>query len=101
MINVKSVVLEQKTEKFWGDCNLSITNKKVLNLYTKGNFDIELVENLGFFVGKEEDVMNYKTTIKISQGGNLIKRKLFYMGYDKWNGFNHEMLVNEVFKTIN
>jgi hypothetical protein len=101
MVNVKSVILKEQVNKYWADSSKSIIDRKVLNVYTKDEFDIELLEEIGFFIGKEDNVMNYKTIVKVFNNGKLVKRKLFWMGYDKWLGFNHEMLVNEVFKVIN
>ena len=101
MVNVKSVILKEQVKEYWADSSKSIIDRKVLNVYTKDEFDIELLEEIGFFIGKEDNVMNYKTIVKVFNNGKLVKRKLFWMGYDKWLGFNHEMLVNEVFKVIN
>jgi hypothetical protein len=100
MVNVKSVILKEQVKEYWADSSKSIIDRKVLNVYTKDEFDIELLEEIGFFIGKEDNVMNYKTIVKVFNNGKLVKRKLF-LGYDKWLGFNHEMLVNEVFKVIN
>ena len=66
-----------------------------------GDFDIELIEEIGFFTDNVDEIMNYKTIVKVFNNGKLVKRKLFWMGCDKWLGFNHEMLINEVFKVIN
>jgi hypothetical protein len=101
MVNVKSVILKEQVKKYWADSNRNIVDRKILNEYVKGDFNIELIEEIGFFTDNVEDIMNYKTIVKVFNNGKLVKRKLFWMGYDKWNGFTHDMLVSEVFKSIN
>jgi hypothetical protein len=101
MVNVKSVILKEQVKKYWADSSKSIVDRKILNEYVKGDFNIELIEEIGFFTNNVEDIMNYKTIVKVFNNGKLVKRKLFWMGYDKWNGFTHDMLVSEVFKSIN
>jgi hypothetical protein len=101
MVNVKSVILKEQVKKYWADSSKSIIDRKILNEYVKGDFNIELIEEIGFFTDNVEDIMNYKTIVKVFNNGKLVKRKLFWMGYDKWNGFTHDMLVSEVFKSIN
>jgi hypothetical protein len=97
MINlVKIVILEEQVKKYWADSSKSIIDQTVLYSYIKEGFNIELMEEIGFFIDDQEDIMNYKTIIKVFNDGKLIKRKLFWMGYDKWKGFTHEMLINIV-----
>ena len=100
MKKVKSIILDEITKEYWADSNRNIINKKILNEYIKGNFNIELMEDIFFF---EDDVNNigiYKTIVKIFNNGNLVKRKLFWMGSNKWLGFDNEMLIGETFKLI-
>ena len=101
MVNVKSVILKEQVSKYWADSSKSTVDREILNVYVKGDFDIELIEEIGFFTDNVDKVINYKTIVKVFNNGKLVKRKLFWLGYDKWLGFNHEMLVNEVFKVIN
>jgi hypothetical protein len=101
MVNVKSIILKEQVKKYWADSSKSIVDRKVLNVYVKGDFDVELIEEIGFFTDNVDEIMNYKTIVKVFNNGKLVKRKLFWMGYDKWLGFNHEMLINEVFEVIN
>jgi hypothetical protein len=93
---VKIVILEEQVKKYWADSSKSIIDQTVLYSYIKEGFNIELMEEIGFFIDDKEDIMNYKTIIKVFNDGKLIKRKLFWMGYDKWKGFTHEMLINIV-----
>jgi hypothetical protein len=98
MINlVKSVILEEQVKKYWDDSNLSIIDRTILNSYVKDDLDIELVEKIGFFTDNKDEIMNYKTIVKVFNNGKLIKRKLFWMG-NKWDGFTHEMLIDKVLK---
>lgn len=101
MVNIKSVILNQETKPYWADSSKSTIDSKILNLYIKGEFDVELIEDIFSFTDNVGEVVNFKTVIKVFNNGNLVKRKLFWMGYDKWSGFTHEMLINETFKTIN
>ena len=97
MLNlIKSVILKEQVNKYWADSSKSTVDRKVLNVYVKGDFDIELIEEIGFFIDNVDNIMNYKTIVKVFNNGKLVKRKLFWMGYDKWNGFTHEMLINKV-----
>ena len=97
MINlVKSIIVKEQVKEYWADSSKSIIDRTILNSYVKGDLSIELMEEIGFFTYKKDDIMNYKTIVKVFNNGKLIKRKLFWMGYDKWDGFTHEMLINKV-----
>jgi hypothetical protein len=97
MINlVKSTILKEQVKEYWDDSSKSVIEREILHSYIKDSFDIELMEEIFFFTHDKNDIINHKTIIKIFNNGKLIKRKLFWMGYDKWSGFNHEMLINKV-----
>jgi hypothetical protein len=100
MKKLKSVVLEEKIKEYWADSNRNIIDKKILNEYVKGDFNIELIEDIGFFEDNMDNVFKYKTIVKIFNNGNLIKKKLFWVNYNKWLGFNNKMLIEETFKLI-
>jgi hypothetical protein len=100
MKKLKSVVLGEKIKEYWADSNRNIIDKKILNEYVKGDFNIELIEDIGFFEDNMDNVFKYKVIVKIFNNGNLIKRKLFWVNYNKWLGFNNKMLIEETFKLI-
>jgi hypothetical protein len=83
MINlVKSVIIKEQITEYWADSSKSIIDRTILNSYVKDNLSIELMEEIGFFTYKKDDIMNYKTIVKVFNNGKLVKRKLFWMGYD-------------------
>ena len=43
MVNVKSVILKEQVSKYWADSSKSTVDREILNVYVKGDFDIELI----------------------------------------------------------
>jgi len=97
---IENIVLKENAKEFWYDSNRTIIDKKVLRKYIKDDIEIELVEDFGFFEDKKDNIIGYKTVIKLFNKGELIKRRLFWTGPGKWNGYSNEMLIDEVFKLI-
>ena len=91
---VETKVLSLDKKPYWADENLNVVNKKVLQKYVKDGYDIEAIEETGFFEGNENNKYNYKTIIKVFKDGNLVDKKLFWTGYDKWKGMSTEDLIN-------
>jgi hypothetical protein len=85
-------VIDEKIRKYWDDENREIVDQTILNKYVYSGYEVELIEWIFYFIDDRE-IAHYKTIVKIFKDGNLVSRKLFWMGYDKWNGLEHEDLI--------
>jgi hypothetical protein len=91
---IKNLILKENIESYWNDNSLTIKDYTSLSVFLKGKFEIELKQELGYFINKPENVMVYRTYIKIFEGEKLIKRRLFYGD----NGVKWKQFVTETLK---
>jgi hypothetical protein len=101
LVKVGEKVLSQDKEPYWAEDNVFIVNKKISTTYTKDGYDIEVIDDQGYFEGQEDKKFRYKLIIKILKDGNLIKKKLFWTDYDKWKGMSDEDFINYTIQLIN
>jgi arsenate reductase-like glutaredoxin family protein len=99
MKKIKETIIENVIKNYYNDENMKSIERKTLSNYVKDNFNIELLE-YDLLSLDESKKTNYNTTVKIFENGKLIKRKLFWTGYNKWNGYSKEDLINETIKLI-
>jgi hypothetical protein len=91
---IKNLILKENIESYWNDNSLTIKDYTSLSVFLKGKFEIELKQELGYFINKPENIMVYRTYIKIFEGEKLIKRRLFYGD----NGVKWKQFVTETLK---
>jgi hypothetical protein len=48
-----------------------------------------------------DDKIKHKVIVKIFDNGNLVKRRLYWLGYDVNKDFSNEELIEKTFKLLN
>ena len=99
MKKIKETIIENVIKNYYNNENMKSIERKTLSNYVKDNFNIELLE-YDLLSLDESKKTNYNTTVKIFENGKLIKKKLFWTGYDKWSGYSKEDLINETIRLI-
>jgi len=89
---IKKEIIKEDIKPYWNDNSQMIKDYTSLNVFSKGNHKIELKQELGYFIDKPENIMMYRTYIKIFRGEKLIKRRLFYGD----NGVKWEQFITEI-----
>lgn len=94
LIKVGEKILSQDKKSYWGNKNINTVDTKTLTVYTKGNYDIKVVESQFYFEGDEENKISFSVFVKVFKDKNLVKKKLFYPGAERWKGMSIEDFIN-------
>jgi hypothetical protein len=90
---IKKEITKEDIKPYWNDDSRMVKDYTSLSVFSKGNYEIELKQELGYFIDKPENIIMYRTYIKIFKGEKLIKRRLFYGDNGvKWKQFITETL---------
>jgi len=101
LVKVGEKVLSQDKKPYWADENLNTIDTKTLTTYTKGDYNIEVVESQFYFEGDEENKISFSVSVKVFKDKNLIKKKLFYPGAERWKGMSIEDFIDYAIQLIN
>lgn len=101
LVKVGEKVLSQDKKPYWADENLNTIDTKTLTTYTKGDYNIEVVESQFYFEGDEENKISFSVSVKVFKDENLIKKKLFYPGAERWKGMSIEDFIDYTTQLIN
>jgi hypothetical protein len=81
-------IIKESIKPYWEDESLSTKDYTSIKKYSTSRYEIELKQELGYFTHTPEKILIYRTYIKIYEGENLIKRKMFYgSNGKKWEQF--------------
>jgi len=88
---METKIIKEDIQPYWEDETKLIKEQTVVSNYSKDGFDIELKKEIGWFIDRPNDVMVYRTYVKIFKEGKMLKRRLWYVeiifiqikGYDK------------------
>jgi hypothetical protein len=95
---IETKILNEVIEEYWDDSSRHIKESILVNVYVKDKYKIEVNEYLGVFLDKLDTKIRYKTIIKIFEGNDLIKRKLWWLSSERIKKMNNEELIEETFK---
>jgi len=101
LVKVGEKVLSQDKRPYWAEDNIFTIDTKTLTTYTKDGYDIEVVENQLYFEGDEENKISFSVSVKVFKDKNLIKKKLFYPGAERWKGMSIEDFIDYAIQLIN
>ena len=101
LVKVGEKILSQDKKPYWADENLNTIDTKTLTTYTKGDYNIEVVESQFYFEGDEENKISFSVSVKVFKDENLIKKKLFYPGAERWKGMSIEDFIDYTTQLIN
>lgn len=80
-------VIKEDIHPYWDDDKELIKEQTVVSNYSKDGFDIELKKEIGWFMSKPNDIMVYRTYVKIFKDGKMIKRRLWYIDNPNYDEF--------------
>ena len=98
---IETRLLSETQYPYWEDNTKTVIDRIEVSKYEKDNFIIELTEDYGLFTHKMDSKIKHKTVVKIFNEGNLVKRRLYWLGYDKNKDFSNEELIEKTFKLLN
>ena len=98
---IETKILSETQKPYWEDKTKTIIDRIEVSKYKKDNFIIELTDDYGLFIHKMDDKIKHKVIVKIFDNGNLVKRRLYWLGYDINKDFSNEELIEKTFKLLN
>jgi hypothetical protein len=98
---IETKILFETQKPYWEDETKIIIDRIEVSKYEKDNFIIELTDDYGLFTHKMDDKIKHKVIVKIFDNGNLVKRRLYWLGYDINKDFSNEELIEKTFKLLN
>ena len=84
---METKIIKEDIQPYWEDETKLIKEQTVVNNYSKDGFDIELKKEIGWFIDRPNDVMVYRTYVKIFKEGKMLKRRLWYVENPNYNEF--------------
>ena len=84
---METKIIKEDIQPYWEDETKLIKEQIVVNNYSKDGFDIELKKEIGWFIDRPNDVMVYRTYVKIFKEGKMLKRRLWYVENPNYNEF--------------
>ena len=84
-MNIK--IIKEDIQPYWDDETQFIKEQTVVSNYSKDGFDIELKKEIGWFIDRPNDVMVFRTYVKIFKEGKMLKRRLWYVENHNYDEF--------------
>ena len=84
-MNIK--IIKEDIQPYWDDETQFIKEQTVVSNYSKDGFDIELKKEIGWFIDRPNDVMGFRTYVKIFKEGKMLKRRLWYVENPNYDEF--------------
>ena len=88
-------IIKEEINPYWANEKELIKNYTLLSKYSDKGYEIELKQEQGYFLNKPNDLITYRTYVRIYKNGEMIKRRLWYIDNPDWRIF-----VKDFLKTI-
>ena len=84
-MNIK--ITKEDIQPYWDDETKFIKEQTIVSNYSKDGFDIELKKEIGWFIDRPNDIMVFRTYVKIFKEGKMLKRRLWYIENPNYDEF--------------